>query len=60
MFSPDGNQLVISIIPAPDANADLWIGRFNASEHLDGLTQLTQTDAFESSVRWGSAPTIGG
>jgi Tol biopolymer transport system component len=59
-FSPDGKQLVISIIPAPDANADLWIGRFNGSEHLDGLTQLTHTDPFESSVRWGSAPLIGG
>jgi TolB protein len=58
-FSPDGAQLVISIIPAPGANADLWIGRFDASEHLADLTQLTRTDAFESSVRWGSAPPLG-
>jgi TolB protein len=58
-FSPDGGGLVISIIPGPDANADLWIGRFDASEHLGGLTQLTRTDAFESSVRWGSAPLLG-
>jgi Tol biopolymer transport system component len=59
-FSPDGAELVISIIPGPDASADLWIGRFDASEHLGGLTQLTRTDAFESSVRWGSAPLLGG
>ena len=58
-FSPDGAQLVISIIPGPDANADLWIGRFDASEHLGSLTPLTRTDAFESSVRWGSAPLLG-
>jgi TolB protein len=58
-FSPDGAGLVISIIPGPDANADLWIGRFDASEHLGRLTQLTRTDAFESSVRWGSAPLLG-
>jgi Tol biopolymer transport system component len=59
-FSPDGAQLVISIIPSPDATADLWIGRFDESEHLGSLTQLTRTDAFESSVRWGSAPLLGG
>ena len=59
-FSPDGTAMVISIIPGPDANADLWIGRFNASEHLGSLTQLTRTGAFESSVRWGSAPLLGG
>jgi TolB protein len=58
-FSPDGAGLVISIIPGPNANADLWIGRFDASEHLGRLTQLTRTDAFESSVRWGSAPLLG-
>jgi Tol biopolymer transport system component len=58
-FSPDGAGLVISIIPGPDANADLWIGRFDASEHLGSLTQLTRTDAFESSVRLGSAPPPG-
>jgi Tol biopolymer transport system component len=57
-FSPDGTELVISIIPGPDANADLWIGRFDASEHLGSLTQLTHTDAFESSVRWGNAPLL--
>jgi Tol biopolymer transport system component len=59
-FSPDGTGMVVSIIPGPDANADLWIGRFDASEHLDSLTQLTRTDAFESSVRWGSAPLLDG
>ena len=59
-FSPDGTRMVISIIPGPDANADLWIGRFDASEHLASLTQLTRTDAFESSVRWGNAPLLGG
>jgi TolB protein len=58
-FSPDGAELVISIIPGPDSNADLWIGRFDHSEHLGSLTQLTRTDAFESSVRWGSAPLLG-
>jgi Tol biopolymer transport system component len=57
-FSPDGRELVIPIIPGPDANSDLWIGTFNASEHLDSLAQLTYTDAFESSVRWGTAPLI--
>ena len=59
-FSPDGAEMVISIIPGPDANADLWIGRFDSSEHLASLTQLTRTDAFESSVRWGSSPQLGG
>jgi hypothetical protein len=52
--------MVISIIPGPGANADVWTGRFNASEHLASLTQLTRTDAFESSVRWGNAPLLGG
>jgi TolB protein len=58
-FSPNGAELVISIIPEPDTNADLWTGRFDASEHLGSLTQLTRTNAFESSVRWGSAPRLG-
>jgi TolB protein len=57
-FSPNGHEMVISIIPGPDANADLWIGQFDASEHIDSLTPLTRTDAFESSVRWGTAPLI--
>jgi Tol biopolymer transport system component len=54
-FSPDGHGLTISIIP-PDGNADLWIGHFDASEHISSLNPLTRTDAFESSVRWGTAP----
>jgi TolB protein len=57
-FSPDGRNMTISVIPGPDANADLWIGHFDASEHIDRLTQLTRTDAWESSVRWGTAALI--
>ncbi len=59
-FSPDGRQMTIAILPGvgPDGNADLWIGHFDASEHIDSLTPLTRTDAFESSVRWGTAPLI--
>jgi hypothetical protein len=47
--------MTIAILPGPGANADIWIGRFDSSEHIDGLTRLTHTDAFESSVRWGTA-----
>jgi Tol biopolymer transport system component len=54
-FSPSGPWMVIPIIPGPDANSDLWIGHFDASEHLDSLTQLTHSDVFESSVRWGTS-----
>jgi Tol biopolymer transport system component len=54
-FSPDGRDLVIPIIPNPDATSDLWIGAFDARERLGTLTQVTYTDAFESSVRWGTA-----
>jgi Tol biopolymer transport system component len=57
-FSPDGRKMTISILPGPDANADLWIGQFDGSEHIVSLTPLTRTDAFESSVRWGTAPLI--
>jgi Tol biopolymer transport system component len=59
-FSPDGHQLVIAIAPGvgPDGNPDLWIGHFDGSEHIDSLTPLTRTDAFESTVRWGTAPLI--
>ena len=59
-FSPDGHQLVIAIAPGvgPDGNPDLWIGHFDGSEHIDSLTPLTRTDAFESAVRWGTAPLI--
>jgi Tol biopolymer transport system component len=57
-FSPDGRHMTISIFPGvgPDGNADLWIGDFDGSEHIASLTPLTRTDAWESSVRWGTAP----
>jgi TolB protein len=54
-FSPDGGQMTVAILPGPDANADIWIGRFDGSERIVSLTRLTNTDAFESSVRWGTA-----
>jgi Tol biopolymer transport system component len=59
-FSPDGRQLVIAITPGvgADGNPDLWIGQFDASEHIDRLTPITRTDVWESSVRWGTAPLL--
>jgi Tol biopolymer transport system component len=59
-FSPDGHQLTIAIAPGVglDGNPDLWIGHFDGSEHIDSLTPLTRTNAFESTVRWGTAPLI--
>lgn len=57
-FSPDGHEMTIAILAGPDASADIWIGHFDASEHIDRLTPLRRTDAFESSVRWGTAPLL--
>jgi hypothetical protein len=59
-FSPDEHQMTISMFPGvgPDGNADLWIGQFDSTEHIDSLAPLTRTDLWESSVRWGTAPLI--
>lgn len=57
-FSPDGHDMTIAIIPGPGANADIWIGHFTGAERIDRLTPVTRTDAFESSVRWGTAPLL--
>ena len=50
--------MTIAIIPGPSANADIWIGHFTGAERIDRLTPVTRTDAFESSVRWGTAPLL--
>jgi TolB protein len=57
-FSPDGTQLTIGASPGfgPDGRADIYIGTFDSQERLTRLTPVTQTDAWESSPRWGTAP----
>jgi len=59
-FSPDGTGFTVGIAPGvgPDGNADIFVGHFDSHERVDSLTNITQTDAWESSPRWGTAPLI--
>jgi WD40-like Beta Propeller Repeat len=59
-FSPDGTGFTVGIAPGfgPDGNADIFVGHFDSHERVDSLTNITRTDAWESSPRWGTAPLI--
>ena len=59
-FSPDGTGFTVGIAPGfgPDGNADIFVGHFDSHERVDSLTNITDTEAWESSPRWGTAPLI--
>jgi TolB protein len=59
-FSPDGTGFTIGIAPGagPDGNADVFVGHFDSHMRVTSLTNITYTDIWESSPRWGTAPLI--
>ena len=59
-FSPDGTAFTVGISPGvgPDGNADVFVGHFDSHMRVAGLTNITQTDIWESSPRWGTAPLL--
>ena len=59
-FSPDGTGFTVGIAPGvgADGNADIFVGHFDSHERVDSLTNITRTDGWESSPRWGTAPLI--
>lgn len=59
-FSPDGTAFTVGIAPGvgPDGNADIFVGRFDSHFRVASLTNITQTDIWESSPRWGTAPLL--
>jgi len=54
-FSPDGTKLLIGMTPGsgPEGNADVYIASLDANARVSGIVALTQTDAWDSSPRWG-------
>ncbi|HET7760084.1 MAG TPA: hypothetical protein VFK62_09185 [Gaiellaceae bacterium] len=59
-FSPDGTAFTIGIAPGvgPDGNADVFVGHFDRHMRVTSLTDITNTDLWESSPRWGTAPLL--
>jgi len=59
-FSPDGTAFTVGITPGvgPDGNADVFVGRFDNKMRVASLTNITHTDVWESSPRWGTAPLL--
>jgi hypothetical protein len=42
----------------PDGNADVFVGRFDSHMRVIGLSNITRSDIWESSPRWGTAPLL--
>jgi Tol biopolymer transport system component len=59
-FSPDGTAFTVGIAPGdgPDGNADVFVGHFDSHMRVTSLTNITQSDGWESSPRWGTAPLL--
>jgi TolB protein len=59
-FSPDGTGFTVGIAPGfgPDGNADIFVGTFDSHERVTSMTNITRTDIWESSPRWGTAPLL--
>jgi hypothetical protein len=59
-FSPDGTAFTVGIAPGvgPDGNADVFVGHFDSHMRVAGLTNITHSDPWESSPRWGMAPLL--
>jgi Tol biopolymer transport system component len=59
-FSPDGTAFTVGIAPGagPDGNADIFVGHFDTHMRVASLTNITNSDAWESSPRWGTAPLL--
>jgi TolB protein len=59
-FSPDGTAFTVGISPGagPDGNADVYVGRFDSHMRVASLSDITNTDIWESSPRWGTAPLL--
>jgi Tol biopolymer transport system component len=59
-FSPDGTGFTVGIAPGfgPDGNADVFVGHFDSHMRVDSLTNITRTNAWESSPRWGTHPLL--
>ena len=59
-FSPDGTGFTVGIAPGtgPDGNADVFVGHFDSHMRVDSLTNITHSDIWESSPRWGTAPLL--
>jgi Tol biopolymer transport system component len=55
-FSPDGTGFTVGIAPGvgPDGNADIFVGHFDSHERVSSLTNITHSDIWESSPRWGT------
>jgi TolB protein len=59
-FSPRGDGFTVGIAPGagPDGNADVFVGTFDDHLHVASLTDITNSDIWESSPRWGTAPLL--
>jgi Tol biopolymer transport system component len=59
-FSPDGTSFTLGIAPGvgADGNADVYVGHFDSHMRVSSLTDITNTDIWESSPRWGIAPLL--
>jgi TolB protein len=59
-FSPDGTSFTVGIAPGagPDGNADVFVGTFDSHMRVATLTDITNSDIWESSPRWGIAPLL--
>jgi len=56
----DGTAFTVGIAPGvgPDGNADVFVGHFNSHMRVASLTNITHSDPWESSPRWGTAPLL--
>src|SRR5215472_349343 len=59
-FSPDGTAFTVGIAPGvgPEGNADVLVGHFDSHMRVASLTNITHSDPWESSPRWGTAPLL--